>query len=222
MPAIKAFVFDAYSTLFDVHSIGVLAEQLYPGNGSALSRLWRTKQLEYTWLRSLMGRYEDFAAVTRAGLQAACQVLQLPLDGAGTAQLMAAYDHLTLHPDARQALSALTHHKLAILSNGAPAMLEAVVDNAGLHETFFAVISADEVGIFKPAPEVYQLAPDRLGIAKSEIGFVSSNYWDAAGASNFGFHVFWINRAGAPPDRLGAEPHQVLQKLTELSAIVGS
>jgi 2-haloacid dehalogenase len=101
-------------------------------------------------------------------------------------------------------------------------MLTQVVKNAGLDQTFATVISVDAVKIFKPDPRVYQLAPDKLGVARSEIAFVSSNYWDAAGARNFGFHVFWINRAGAQPDRLGAEPHQVLRKLTELSAIFGS
>jgi len=221
-PIIKALVFDAYGTLFDVHSVSALAERLFPGKGPALSQLWRAKQLEYTWLRSLMGRYEDFTAVTRAALEYACKTLQLPLDGDQTAQLMAAYDSLALYPDAREALATLPGIRLAILSNGSPAMLTPVVKNAGLDQTFAAVISVDAVKIFKPDPRVYQLAPDRLGVARSEIAFVSSYYWDAAGARHFGFHVFWINRAGAQPDRLGAEPHQVLQKLTELSAIVGS
>lgn len=221
-PIIKALVFDAYGTLFDVHSVSALGERLFPGKGPALSQLWRAKQLEYTWLRSLMGRYEDFTAVTRAALEYACKTLQLPLDGDQAAQLMAAYDNLALYPDAREALATLPGIRLAILSNGSPAMLTPVVKNAGLDQTFAAVISVDAVKIFKPDPRVYQLAPDRLGVARSEIAFVSSNYWDAAGARNFGFHVFWINRAGVQPDRLGAEPHQVLQKLTELSASVGS
>ena len=110
--------------------------------------------------------------------------------------------------------------KLAILSNGAPAMLEPLVRNAGLAQSFAAVISVDAVKIFKPTPRVYHLAPDRLGVGTAEIGFVSSNYWDAAGAANFGFNVFWINRSGAHPDSLGAGPSAVLGKLTELAALV--
>ncbi len=215
--AIKALVFDAYGTLFDVHSVIALGEQLFPGKGSALSQLWRAKQLEYTWLRSLMGRYADFTAVTRDALEYACHGLQLPLDTAKSAQLMAAYNNLALYPDARTALAALSGLKLAILSNGSPAMLGPVVKNAGLDKTFTAVISVDELKIFKPDPRVYQLAPAKLGVAASEIAFVSSNYWDAAGASNFGFRVFWINRAGAQPDRLSAAPDAVLGRLTELA-----
>lgn len=220
-PTIKALVFDAYGTLFDVHSVIALGERLFPGQGTALSQLWRAKQLEYTWLRSLMGRYEDFTAVTRAALEYACKSMQLPLDAGKTAQLMAAYNQLALYPDASEALAELSGLKLAILSNGSPAMLGPVVKNAGLDKTFAAVISVDEVKIFKPDPRVYQLAPDRLGVGKAETGFVSSNYWDAAGAKNFGFNVFWINRAGAQPDALGAAPDAVLAKLTELRARIG-
>ena len=220
--ALKALVFDAYGTLFDVHSVVALGEQLFPGKGGALSQLWRAKQLEYTWLRSLMGRYEDFTAVTRDALEYACQSLQLHLDQGKADQLMDAYEHLALYPDARAALAELSALKLAILSNGSPTMLGPVVKNAGLDKTFTAVISVDTVKIFKPDPRVYQLAPDKLGVATAEIGFVSSNYWDAAGASNFGFNVFWINRAGVQQDRLVAKPHRVLQQLTELRAIVGS
>ena len=128
---IKAMVFDAYGTLFDVHSVAALGEQLFPGHGGALSQLWRSKQLEYTWLRSLMGRYEDFTAVTEAALGYACRQLELPLDAAKSRQLMAAYDHLALYPDARDALAGLTGLKLAILSNGSPAMLGPLVKNAG-------------------------------------------------------------------------------------------
>jgi 2-haloacid dehalogenase len=218
--SVKALVFDAYGTLFDVHSVAALGEQLFPGKGTALSQLWRSKQLEYTWLRSLMGRYADFTAVTEAALGYAATILQLPLDAAKSRQLMAEYNHLELYPDARDALAALSGLKLAILSNGAPAMLAPLVNNAGLDRTFTAVISVDEVKIFKPAPRVYQLAPDRLGVAAGEIGFVSSNYWDAAGAASFGFHVFWINRAGAQPDALGARPDTELKQLTELKSLI--
>jgi 2-haloacid dehalogenase len=216
--AIKALVFDAYGTLFDVHSVVTLCDSLFPGRGTPLSQLWRAKQLEYTWLRSLMGRYADFTVVTQEALEYACKVLHLKLDAAKSGQLMAAYDNLALYPDARDALAGLPGLKLAILSNGSPAMLGPLVKNAGLDRTFTAVISVDKVKVFKPDPRVYQLAPDRLGVTTEEIGFVSSNYWDAAGAGNFGFKVFWINRAGAQPDVLGAGPDTVLAKLTELRA----
>lgn len=218
LPApLKALVFDAYGTLFDVHSVVTLCDSLFPGRGTPLSQLWRAKQLEYTWLRTLMGRYADFTAVTRDALEYACKVLHLALDEKKCAQLMDAYNHLALYPDARDALAALSGLKLAILSNGSPAMLEPLVRNAGLGEVLNAVISVDRVKIFKPDSRVYQLAPDTLGVDKSEIGFVSSNYWDAAGAKSFGFKVFWINRAGAQADTLGAAPDHVLGKLTELS-----
>ena len=216
--SIKALVFDAYGTLFDVHSVSALGEQMFPGKGAALSQLWRAKQLEYTWLRSLMGRYEDFTTVTQAALEYACKALQLPLDAHKSGQLMTAYNNLALYPDARETLAGLSGLPLAILSNGAPAMLGPLVKNAGLEKKFAAVISVDDVKIYKPDPRVYQLAPDRLGVAAREIGFVSSNYWDAAGAKSFGFNVFWINRAGAQADPLGAAPDAVLARLTELIA----
>ena len=221
MPPITAVVFDAYGTLFDVHSIAAAADAEFPGKGAALSLVWRTKQLEYTWLRSLMRRYEDFSAITRSGLQAACRILDLQADDETISRLTAAYDKLALYPDAREALAGLESLKLAILSNGSPSMLDAVVQNAGLDGTFDAVISVDEIGVFKPAPRVYELARTRLAVPKSEIAFVSANYWDAAGAKNFGFQVYWINRAGAPPECLGATPDAELSRLTELARHIG-
>ena len=219
-PKLKAVVFDAYGTLFDVHSVAALAESLFPGHGVALSQLWRAKQLEYTWLRSLMGTYVDFGAITEAALAYAGGALDLPLDGGKKTRLMAAYDNLALFPDARPALAALAGRKLAILSNGSPAMLRPLVEHAQLAATLNAVISVDEIKLYKPDPRVYQLAVDRLDVAKDEIAFVSSNYWDAAGARNFGFRVFWINRAGAQPDELGAAPDVALAKLTELASLI--
>ena len=125
MPApLKALVFDAYGTLFDVYSVVTLCDSLFPGRGTPLSQLWRAKQLEYTWLRSLMGRYADFTAATRGALERACKVLHLGLDAKNSAQLMDAYNHLALYPDARDALDELSGFKLAILSNGSPAMLD--------------------------------------------------------------------------------------------------
>ena len=216
-----ALVFDAYGTLFDVHSVVALCEALWPGRGAQLSQLWRTKQLEYTWLRSLMGRYEDFARVTEAGLRYACAALQLPCDDAKCARLLQAYLNLATFPEVADTLRQLRGIKLAILSNGAPAMLRDVVSNSGLGGLIPDVLSVDELKIYKPAPQVYQLAVDRLGAPAQAIGFVSSNGWDAAGAKSFGFRTFWVNRAGAPRDGLGFAPDHELGSLAELPTLVG-
>jgi 2-haloacid dehalogenase len=216
-----ALVFDAYGTLFDVHSVVALCEELWPGRGAQLSQLWRTKQLEYTWLRSLMGRYEDFARVTETALRYACAALQLPCDDAKRDRLMRAYLHLATFPEVTETLRKLHGIKLAILSNGAPAMLRDVVSNSGLGGLIPDVLSVDELSIYKPAPQVYRLAVDRLGAPATAIGFVSSNCWDAAGAKSFGFRTFWVNRAGAPLDGLGFAPDHELRSLAELPTLVG-
>jgi len=215
-----ALVFDAYGTLFDVHSVTATAESLWPGKGPALSQLWRTKQLEYTWLRSLMGRYEDFAHVTESALHYTCAALRLPLDDAKRAQLLKGYLHLATFPEVTGALGRLRGIRLAILSNGSPAMLEPVVFNSGLHGLITDVLSVDEVKVFKPDPRVYRLAVDRLGVPAKAIGFVSSNCWDAIGAKAFGFRTFWINRAGAPVDEIGVRPDHALASLAELPPLV--
>jgi len=218
--AIRAVVFDAYGTLFNVHSVVETCETLFPGKGSALSQLWRSKQLEYSWLRSLMGRYVDFNQVTRESLQFACEALGLPFSDLAVTRLNDAYRQLGLFDDTLPVLQQLQHNlptaKRAILSNGAPEMLNAVVLHNNIGKFFDAVISVNELGIFKPDPRVYQLCSDHLGVAPGEIAFVSSNGWDAAGAKAFGFTTFWINRASAPVERLGFTPDQVLKSLAEL------
>ncbi len=219
---IKAWVFDAYGTLFDVHSVIAAAEAMFPGTGRSLSQLWRQKQLEYTWLRSLMGRYADFSEVTRSALAYACEAMDLAITPGQSHELMSTYNHLALFPDARDALIALASSRLAILSNGAPAMLGPLIQHAGLEQTFAAVMSVDELKIFKPDPRVYALATRRLGLQADEIGFVSSNYWDAAGASNFGFTVFWINRNNVTADLVGVRPDFVVRKLTEVASPMAS
>jgi 2-haloacid dehalogenase len=216
-----AVVFDAYGTLFDVHSVSQRSETLFPGRGPALSQLWRAKQLEYTWLRSLMGRYEDFESITRAALRYACRALALDWSEPAESALMEQYHRLSPYPEVPAALEALSDRRLAILSNGSPAMLDAVVRNAGLTGRFQAVLSVDPLRIFKPHPAVYQLAPDALGVSTAEIAFISSNFWDVTGATAFGFRTFWINRAGAQPDELGHRPAAVLGSLTELEAALG-
>ena len=222
--SIDAFVFDAYGTLFDVHSVMQRCESWWPGKGAALSQAWRAKQLEYTWQRSLMQRYQPFSAVTRDALAWACESLGLALDETKAQSLMDEYLRLSTFPDVPAALARLRRNQAnlsvrqAILSNGSPDMLVPLVKNSGLK--FDAVLSVDEVKIFKPAPEVYELAVKKLSVPKDRIGFVSSNCWDALGAKSFGFTAYWINRAGAPLDRLGFTPDAILKSLGNLPEIL--
>ena len=215
-PMLKALVFDAYGTLFDVHSVIAECEALFPGKGASLSQLWRGKQLEYTWLRSLMGRYADFSAITAAALKTACNMLRLELSEAAARRLMDTYLVLKAFPDVTDTLARLHGRKLAVLSNGSPVMLNAVVRHTGLDHDFDNVLSVDALRIFKPHPSVYAYAAERLQAPAGAIGFVSSNFWDVAGATSFGFRTFWINRAGAIPDALGYQPAAVLTKLSDL------
>jgi 2-haloacid dehalogenase len=209
----QALVFDAYGTVFDVHAVIRRCDQFWPGKGAALSQLWRQKQLEYTWQRSLMRRYLPFSQITRDALAYSCEFLKLALDPAGEDALMQEYLKLAVYPDVPAALGKLKAKK-AILSNGSPDMLDPLVRQSGLQ--FDAVLSVDEVKLFKPVPEVYQLAVDRLGVAKEAIGFVSSNCWDALGAKSFGFTVVWINRGKAPVDPLGFRPDKIVSGLDEV------
>ena len=216
VPALKALVFDAYGSLFDVHSVIAECEALFPGKGASLSELWRGKQLEYTWLRSLMGRYADFSAITAAALTTTCNMLRLDLSEAAARRLMDAYLELKAFPDVTDTLARLHGRKLAVLSNGSPAMLNAVVRHTGLDQVLDTVFSVDALRIFKPHPSVYAYAAEQLHAPAGAIGFVSSNFWDVAGATSFGFRTFWINRAGATPDALGYQPAAVLTKLSDL------
>lgn len=221
LPPIKALAFDAYGTLFDVYSVASLGEQLFPGKGKELSQIWRTKQLDYTWLRSLMGKHQDFWKVTQDALDFSCKQLSLECTPAQRNQLMDAYNHLTAFPDVRPALEGLVSVPLAVLSNGSPAMLQAAVKSSGVEKLFQHVISVEDAGTFKPSPKVYQLAVDRFKVKdRGNIGFVSSNCWDAIGAKAFGFTVFWINRGNAPVDILDATPDRVLNKLTDLIPLI--
>jgi 2-haloacid dehalogenase len=214
---LDALVFDAYGTLFDVHSVMRRCEACWPGKGAALSAAWRAKQLEYTWQRSLMRAYRPFSEVTRDALEYSCQAMDLALSHAHREELMGEYLKLALFADVKDALQRLPGKK-AILSNGSPDMLDPLVKQSGLR--FDAVLSVDELKIFKPAPEVYALAVKRLAVDTSRIGFVSSNCWDALGAKAFGFNVFWINRTGAPVDRLGPQPDAILRTLGDLSEVL--
>jgi len=217
---VQGLLFDAYGTLFDVHAVVEAAREL-TDDPQALSLLWRQKQLEYTWLRSLMERYEDFWAVTEAALRAACRRLGLPLSDAARRRLMDAYLRLDAFPEVAEVLARLVGLPCGILSNGAPPMLEAVVAHNGLGAHLRAVISVDAVRVYKPAPVVYALGPARLGLPPGAIGFVSSNAWDVAGAKAFGFAVAWVNRAGAPPEELGVAPDLEVRDLRELARALG-
>ncbi|HEX5091919.1 MAG TPA: haloacid dehalogenase type II [Burkholderiales bacterium] len=214
----QALVFDAYGTLFDVHSVIQRCDQLWPGKGAALSQLWRAKQLEYTWQRTLMRRYAPFSQITKEALEYCCAALKLPFDAAQADLLWREYLRLSPYPDVPGALQKFGGRKRAILTNGSPDMIDPLVEHSGL--TFDAVLSVDAVKQFKPVPEVYQVAIDRLGVAKEAIGFVSSNCWDALGAKSFGFRVYWINRTGAPVDKLGFQPDALLSTLGDLPAVL--
>jgi 2-haloacid dehalogenase len=216
---IKAWVFDAYGTLFDPFSVQGKVERIFPGWGEALSRLWRSRQLEYTWLRALMNRYADFWQVTREALVYACRSLGLRCETAQEEELMQEYLRLEVYPDVKVGVEVLRKQRLAILSNGSPQMLEALVEHTGLKQAFAALLSVDKVKTYKPSPVVYQLAVDSLDFEKSQIGFVSSNYWDVAGAAAFGFPAFWLNRSQATHEELEIAPEAAITGLGELAAL---
>ena len=217
----KTLAFDLYGTLLDVQSVISLCDRFFPGQGKALSHLWRSKQLEYSWLRAGMGRYEDFWKCTEGGLAYGCKALNLECPPSTRDELMNAYLHLDPFPEVPGALKALqANHSLVILSNGAPGMLQSVVENNQLQWAFSNIISVEEVKTFKPSPQVYNLAPQKLGLDKDAIGFVSANYWDIAGAKSYGLWVCWLNRTGAPEDELGFRPDVTLPNLTDLASFL--
>lgn len=219
---VKACVFDAYGTLFDVHAAVRNGGQALGEKAAAVSELWRQKQLEYTWLRSLMGAHVDFWQVTSDGLDFA-------LSASGVSdrdlhdRLMQLYLTLDAYGEVRSTLEALKSHGLqtAILSNGSPKMLEAAVTSAGLTRLLDANLSVEEVGIYKPDARVYRLAQDRLGVEKQEICFLSSNGWDAKGAAHFGFQVAWINRFDKEAERLPGDLAAEIHRLDELLPLLG-
>jgi 2-haloacid dehalogenase len=214
---VRGYVFDAYGTLFDVHSV-VEAGREVTADPMTLSQTWRQKQLEYTWLRALMGRYEDFWAVTEAALRFSVRRLGLAATEAQLTRLMTAYLRLACFAEVPAALARLAGRPRAILSNGAPLMLSAAVASAGIGAGLEHVISVDEVKTYKPSPAVYALGPARLGIPVGELLFVSSNAWDVAGAKAFGYRVAWCNRGGQLPEELGSPPDLVISRLDELPA----
>jgi 2-haloacid dehalogenase len=197
--AIRALVFDAYGTLYDVQSVRNNAADLCGDKGELITQLWRLKQLEYTWLRTLMRSYEDFWSVTQAALEFALRSVGIEPLPSLCDPLMSRYLHLDLYGEAEQALGSLRDYKLAILSNGSPSMLAALVGSSRLAGRFAEVISVDRVKAYKPDPACYALVEPALGVAKEEVLFISSNGFDVSGAKRYGFQVAWIDRAGDVP-----------------------
>jgi 2-haloacid dehalogenase len=216
---IKAVVFDAYGTLYDIQSVAAVTEECFPGYGEIVTQIWRIKQLEYTWLRSLMRRYQDFSVITRDSLAYTLRVLGLKHDSDAFERIMDKYLHLDLYPDATVALAAMRDRKLAILSNGSTGMLNAVVANSGLDRVLDATISIDSKQIFKPAPDAYSLIEPALGVPPAEVLFVSSNPWDACGAKAFGLNVAWIERVTPEAMALACVKSDVVAPLTMFKAI---
>ncbi len=219
---IEACVFDAYGTLFDVHSAVARHRDAMGDSADRVSALWRTKQLEYTWLRSLMGRHADFWQVTGDALDYALETCSIDDDRLRDA-LMQSYLELDAYAEVPAVLATLKNsgRQLAILSNGTPRMLSAAVDGAGIGGAFDAILSIEQVGVYKTDPRAYRLAVDRLGIAREAIAFFSSNAWDVAGAATFGFRVGWINRFGQRPERLPGRALAELDSLDRLPGLLG-
>jgi 2-haloacid dehalogenase len=214
----RAVLFDAYGTLFDVYSVGVAAERLFPGAGERLGVLWRDKQIEYTRLSSMSGRPRSFRDCTRAGLRYAARRFDLALDDAAERELMGAYERLAPFAENPGVLVELRRRgvRAGVLSNGDPDMLEAVVRHAGFADLLDPVLSVEATGRFKTDPATYALGTRALGLAAGEVLFVSSNCWDAIGATWFGYTTLWINRFGLPLDELGAAPTRIGTSLADV------
>jgi len=220
---VQGCVFDAYGTLFDFAAAARNCRDVLGDDIDRLTALWRDKQLQYTWLRAAQGRHADFWQVTGDALDFALETLGLTKPDLRD-RLMSLYLTLDPFPEVSSVLARLKAAGLqtAILSNGSPAMLDAAVKAAKLETLLDAVLSVEEVGVYKPHPKVYQLAVDRLGIPASAISFQSSNAWDAYAASAFGMKVVWCNRYGQRRERLPGSPDREIRSLTELPALVGA
>lgn len=205
-------VFDAYGTLFDPHGLTRQLEERFPGAGSRISASWREAQLRYTWLRSLMDRWAPFDAVTADALRWACELHGADVDQPAVDALLEAYGSLPPYPDVAPALESLGG-PLAVLSNGTRAMLEAACAAAGIGDRFDAILSSDDVRVYKPDPRIYRLATERFAVPPAEVRFVSGNGWDCAGAAAFGFDVVRVSRRAEPPERLGTPPRPTIAAL---------
>lgn len=217
---VQALVFDVYGTLFDMSSIIPPCADLFGGQCPELCRIWRAKQMEYTHLLNMMGRFEDFWVVTGKALVFACRSLNVSCPPDIREKLLDQYFHLALFPDVLPALQALARYPRAILSNGSPKMLQVALENAGINQYFVQVISTSEVKTYKPNPQVYHWAAQKLALTPGAIGLVSANAWDVIGGKSCGLWVCWVNRAGAPWDDLGFVPDATVTNLTELPDIL--
>ncbi len=223
----RAVLFDAYGTLFDVYSVGLLAGQLFPGHGQTLGVMWRDKQIEYSRLITTSNdgaHYQPFWDLTRAGLRYACQRLGLDLTPDREEQLMNQYRHLSAFPENREVLQALKSRGIVtgILSNGDPAMLEAAVTSAGLGELLDHVISIDSIRKYKTHPAAYALGEQATGLKAPEIGFVSCNGWDALAATWYGYRTLWVNRYKLPFETLGTPPHHTGSDLRDVLTLLAA
>jgi 2-haloacid dehalogenase len=219
-PQPRAFLFDAYGTLFDIYAV---AQPILAGlacDPRIFAQTWRQKQMEYTWLRTMMDRYEDFWKITERALLATARQLSVQLTDERTRQLMDAYLFTPAFADVKGALESLEGLPLGVLSNGTPAMLGAAIRNNGLESHFSGVISADRLRIYKPSPRVYAMGPEVLRVPAAEIFFISSNWWDVAGAKAFGYTVCWCNRTGAEPEDMGFAPDYTVRCLGKIAEIV--
>ena len=217
LEGIRACVFDAYGTLFDVNSAAEAESEALGDQWKPLADIWRTKQLQYTWLRSLMCRYADFEQITAEALDVAMAETGLD-DSVLRQRLIDLYQRLDAYPEVQSTMEQLKQRglQLAILSNGTPGMLAAACENAGIAHLLNAVLSVEAIQTFKPDPAVYQLALDHFGLAPREICFLSSNSWDAYAAKAFGFRVLWCNRFGQPPERIPETPDGEIKDLRDL------
>ena len=218
---IDACVFDAYGTLFNVAAAASQCRDALGDKADELSAIWRTRQLEYTWLRSLMDEYVEFWQVTGDGLDYALAVLGID-DAALRERLMEIYMRLDAYPEVKDVLTTLKggSMKTAILSNGSPKMLASAVENAAINDVLDDVFSVDSIAIYKPHPSVYQMAVDGLNVEAGRICFMSSNAWDAAAAANFGFRVVWVNRFGQPQERIPGQPEHEVKTLDALPPLL--
>ncbi len=221
---IRACVFDAYGTLFDFASAAAGCRDVLGERVGPLAALWRDKQLQYTWLRALQDRHVDFWRVTGDSLDHALETLGIDGPPGLRERLMGLYRTLDAFPEVPETLGRLKQagFATAILSNGSPAMLGSAVEGAGIGGLLDAVLSVEEVGVFKPHPKVYRLAVDRLGVPAEAIAFQSSNAWDAYAASAFGMRVVWCNRYGQRPERLPGAPEREIRSLAELPALIAA
>ncbi len=223
LDGVRACVFDAYGTLFNFAAAAERCRDEIGEKTDALTDIWRTKQLQYSWLRSLMGYHIDFWQVTADALDHALEALELT-DTDLREHLLTLYMELDPYPEVKRVLRTLREAEVqtAILSNGSPSMLASAVGSAGIESLLDEVISVEDVGVFKPYPSVYKLVQSRLGVAPAEVAYQSSNGWDACAAAAFGFQAIWINRSGQPVERIPDSPLLELSSLEELPKLIGA